>query len=74
MKEKQILIHNKIEIVEDRDDVVWAMDSDYRLTAFNSAFELRLRNEQLGDAKKGMDLRPIYEKGVFFSPCEQGCE
>lgn len=74
MKEKQILIHNKIEIVEDRGDAVWAMDSDYRLTAFNSSFELRLREEQLGDAKKGMDLRPIYEKGVFFSPCDQGCD
>jgi len=74
LKEKQILIHNKVEIVEDRDDVVWAMDSDYRLTAFNSSFELRLRVEGLGNAMKGMDMRPVYEKGVFFSPCKQGCE
>lgn len=74
MKEKQILIHNKIEIVGDRGDVVWAMDSDYRLTAFNSSFEKRIRDEHLGDTIKGMDLRRIYEQGVFFSPCKQGCE
>lgn len=74
MKEKQILIHNKIEIVEDRDDVVWAMDNDFKLTAFNSSFEQRLKDEQLGTAKKGMDLRSIYQNGVFFSPCEQGCD
>ncbi|WP_228236910.1 sensor histidine kinase [Allomuricauda sp. M10] len=74
MKEKQILIHNKIEIVEDRGDVVWAMDNDYKLTAFNTSFEQRLRDEHLGDAAKGMDLRTIYGKGVFFSPCEKGCE
>ena len=74
MKEKQILIHNKIEIVEERGDVVWAMDNDFKLTAFNSSFEQRLKDEQLGTAKKGMDLRSIYQKGIFFSPCEQGCE
>ncbi|NDV43179.1 sensor histidine kinase [Flagellimonas sediminis] len=74
MKEKQVLIHNKVEIVEDRGDVVWAMDNDYKLTAFNSSFEQKLIDEHLGAAHKGMDLRSIYGMGVFFSPCEQGCE
>ena len=74
MKEKQILIHNKVEFVEDRGDVVWAMDSDYKLTAFNASFEQQLRDEHLGEAYRGMDLRPIYGQGIFFSPCEQGCQ
>lgn len=74
MKEKQILIDNKVEVVENRDDVVWAMDSNYLLTAFNQSFEQKLKNEHLGIAEKGMDLRPIYKKGVFFSSCQNGCE
>ncbi|WP_375323438.1 ATP-binding protein [Flagellimonas sp. GZD32] len=74
MKEKQILIHDKVEVVESVGDVVWTMDVNYRLTAFNPSFEQKLGNEHLGNAEKGMDLRPIYKKGVFFSSCEQGCE
>ncbi|SDQ24134.1 sensor histidine kinase [Flagellimonas zhangzhouensis] len=74
MKQNQILIHNKVEVVENRDDVVWAMDVNFRLTAFNQSFEQKFQNENLGIPEKGMDLRPIYEKGVFFSSCKNGCE
>lgn len=74
MKEKQILIHNKVEVVENRDDVVWTMDVNYRLTSFNQSFEQKLKKEHLGIAEKGMDLRSIYKNGVFFSSCENGCE
>ena len=74
MREKQVLIHNKVEVIEDRDDVVWAMDVNYNLTAYNTSFEQRLKDEHLGIAEKGMDLRAIYSNGVFFSPCKQGCE
>lgn len=74
MKKKQVLIHNKVEIVEDRNDIVWAMDENYKLTAFNSSFKARLKEDGLGDAERGMDLRPVYESGCFFNPCEQGCE
>jgi len=74
VKEKQILIHNKVEVVENRDDVVWTMDVNYRLTSFNQSFEQKLKKEHLGIAEKGMDLRSIYKNGVFFSSCENGCE
>ena len=74
MKEKQVLIHNKVEVIEDRGDVVWAMDRDYGLTAYNPAFEQRLKEGQLGVAARGMDLQWIYDKGGFFSPCISGCE
>ena len=74
MRQKQILIRNKVENVEDRGDVVWAMDQDYRLTAFNTSFGEKLKKERLGTPAKGMDLRPIYQNGIFFSPCKKGCE
>ncbi len=60
--------------MEDRGDVVWAMDQDYKLTAYNASFEEKLKKEQLGKPLKGMDLRAIYQNGVFFNPCKKGCE
>ncbi len=74
MKKKQTLIHNKVEIVEDRDDAVWAMDLNYRLTAFNPSFKIRLEREGWDKADRGMDLKAVYRSGNFFKPCEQGCE
>ena len=74
MKKKQVLIHNKVEIVEDRNDIVWAMDENYKLTAFNSSFKARLKQDGLGEAERGMDLRKVYDSGCFFNPCAQGCE
>ncbi|WP_318309385.1 sensor histidine kinase [Flagellimonas crocea] len=74
MKQKQVLIHNKVEIVEDREDIVWAMDENYKLTAFNSCFKSLLKKEGIGKAERGMDLKKVYSSGFFFSPCEQGCE
>ncbi|MEC7770771.1 MAG: PAS domain-containing sensor histidine kinase [Bacteroidota bacterium] len=74
MKHNQVVIHNKVEIVEDGDDIVWAMDENYRLTAFNSSFKARLKLENLGNAERGMDLKKIYDSGGFFNPCKQGCE
>lgn len=74
MKRKQTLIHNKVEIVEDRDDAVWAMDLNYRLTAFNPSFKTRLKCEGWDKVDRGMDLRAVYRSVSFFKPCEQGCE
>lgn len=74
MKRKQAFIQNKIEIVEDRADLVWAMDKNYRLTAFNTSFKTHLEQNDLGDAKRGMDLIEVYQSDSFFNPCEQGCE
>lgn len=74
MKKKHTIIQNKIEIVEDRSDLVWAMDRDYRLTAFNTSFKSRLLQKGLGDAERGMDLKVVYQSDFFFKPCGQGCE
>lgn len=74
MKEEQILINNKVEVIEHRDDAVWAMDSDYRLTAFNPSFKKRFKKEFQTMPKMGMDLKPIYRKGHFFNLCEHGCD
>ncbi|MGN7515209.1 MAG: sensor histidine kinase [Allomuricauda sp.] len=74
MKHNQVVIHNKVEIVDDGDDIVWAMDENYRLTAFNSSFKTRLKRENLGDAQRGMDLKKVYDSEGFFSTCNQGCE
>lgn len=74
MKQKNAFIQNKVEIVEDREDVVWAMDRDYRLTAFNTCFKNQLKENGLGDAQRGMDLREVYRAIDFFNPCEQGCQ
>jgi PAS domain S-box-containing protein len=74
LKQKNAFIQNKVEIVEDREDVVWAMDRDYRLTAFNTCFKNQLKENGLGDAQRGMDLREVYRAIDFFNPCEQGCQ
>lgn len=74
MEKKQTLIHNKVEIVEDRGDIMWAMDVDFKLTAFNASFKARLDHDGLGKAERGMDLKEIYKLGYFFNPCLQGCE
>ncbi len=74
MKHNQVVIHNKVEIVDDGDDIVWAMDENYSLTAFNSSFKTRLKRENLGDAQRGMDLKKVYDSEGFFSTCNQGCE
>lgn len=73
MKSQHVLIDNKVEIVEDRDDAVWAMDLDYRLTAFNDSFKCKLEAEGWKDVVRGIDLREVYLKGRFFNPCNQGC-
>ncbi len=74
MKQKHTIIQNKIEIVEDRADLVWAMDRDYKLTAFNTSFKSRLLQNGLGNAERGMGLKIVYQSDFFFKPCEQGCE
>jgi len=74
VKRKQVFIQNEIEIVEDRADLVWAMDKHYRLTAFNTSFKTRLKQNGLGEAERGMDLIEVYQSDFFFDPCEQGCE
>ena len=74
MKRKQVFIQNEIEIVEDRADLVWAMDKHYRLTAFNTSFKTRLKQNGLGEVERGMDLIEVYQSDFFFNPCEQGCE
>ena len=74
VKGNQGFIQNKIEIVEDRADLVWAMDKNYRLTAFNTSFKTHLKKNGLGDAERGMDLIQVYQSDCFFNPCEQGCE
>lgn len=74
MKQKHTIIQNKIEIVEDRADLVWAMDRDYKLTAFNTSFKSHLLQNGLGNAERGMGLKIIYQSDFFFKPCEQGCE
>lgn len=74
MKKKQELIHNKIEIVEDRNDIVWAMDENYKLTAFNTSFKARLKLDGLENAERGMDLKKVYESSSFFNSCKQGCD
>lgn len=73
MKKEQIRIQNKVEIVEDRGDVVWTMDNDFRLSAYNRSFVDRFQSEFGHAPSKGMDLRPVYEHGVFFESCEKGC-
>ncbi|WP_127142198.1 sensor histidine kinase [Flagellimonas marinaquae] len=74
MKQKNTFIQNKVEIVEDREDVVWAMDKEYKLTAFNTCFKNQLQQNGLGDAQRGIDLRAVYRADCFFNPCEQGCQ
>lgn len=74
MKPNHAFIQNKIEIVEDRDDLVWAMDEDYKLTAFNTSFKARLKQKGLGDVERGIDLKEVYKVDSFFNPCQQGCE
>lgn len=74
MKEEQILINDKVEIIAHKGDAVWAMDSDYRLTAFNPSFKKRFREEFRTMPKMGSDLKPIYDKGNFFSLCSHGCD
>lgn len=74
MKQKQAIIQNEIKIVEDRNDIVWAMDEDYKLTAFNTSFKSLLKQNGSGDAERGMDLKEVYRANYFFDPCEEGCE
>ncbi len=74
MKQNHAFIQNKVEIVEDRDDLVWAMDEDYKLTAFNTSFKARLKHVGIGDVERGMDLKEVYKVDGFFNPCQQGCE
>jgi len=74
VKQNHAFIQNKIEIVEDRDDLVWAMDEDYKLTAFNTSFKARLKQNGLGDVERGIDLKEVYKADSFFNPCQQGCE
>jgi len=73
VKHKHILIDNKVEIVEDRDDAVWAMDVNYKLTAFNASFGDQLSKAGWGKPERGMDLQPVYQSAYFFNPCSKGC-
>jgi PAS domain S-box-containing protein len=74
VKQNHAFIQNKVEIVEDRDDLVWAMDEDYKLTAFNTSFKARLKHVGIADVERGMDLKEVYKVDGFFNPCQQGCE
>ncbi|MEC8832822.1 MAG: PAS domain-containing protein, partial [Bacteroidota bacterium] len=74
MQHKHVLIHNKVEIVEDREDAVWAMDENYRLTAFNLSFKKRMEQDGWTMVERGMDLKEVYKAGKFFGPCDKGCQ
>lgn len=74
MKEEQILIDNKVEVLEHKEDVIWSMDRDYRLTAYNSSFEKKFGEKFRSKPEIGMDLREVYNDSGFFSLCRQGCD
>lgn len=74
MKQKNAFIQNKVEIVEDRNDIVWAMDENYKLTDFNTSFSALLKRNGSITAERGIDLRKVFKTSSFFDPCEQGCE
>ncbi|MBR9855153.1 MAG: PAS domain-containing protein [Algicola sp.] len=73
MKQKNAFIQNKVEIVEDRNDIVWAMDENYKLTDFNTSFSALLERNGSINAERGIDLKEVYKTSSFFNPCEQGC-
>ena len=73
MQEKQLLINNTVEAIADREDAIWSMDRDYRLTAFNASFSKRFRDDAKLLPELGMDLRDIYGQSPFFSQCGPGC-
>lgn len=73
MQEKQLLINNTVEAIAHKEDAIWSMDRDYRLTAFNASFSKRLRDDAKVQPELGMDLRYIYGNGPFFQPCGPGC-
>src|SRR5690606_38434625 len=56
-----------------KDDAIWSMDRDYRLSVFNASFAKRFREEAQIPPELGMDLRFVYENLPFFSNCGQGC-
>lgn len=74
MKQKNAFIQNKVEIVEDRNDIVWAMDENYKLTDFNTSFSALLKRNGSITVERGIDLRKVFKTSSFFDPCEQGCE
>jgi len=74
VKQKNAFIQNKVEIVEDRNDIVWAMDENYKLTDFNTSFSALLKRNGSITAERGIDLRKVFKTSSFFDPCEQGCE
>ncbi|WP_164732317.1 sensor histidine kinase [Flagellimonas oceanensis] len=74
MKDIQKIIREKVEEVTARNDMVWAMDNSYRLTAFNCSFGQRIKDEDCGEAIVGMDLEPIYASCEFFKICLEGCQ
>ncbi len=74
MKEEQILIDNKVEVLEHKEDVIWSMDRDYRLTAYNSSFEKKFGEKFRSKPEIGMDMREVYNDSGFFSLCRQGCD
>lgn len=73
MEEEQIPINNAVEALLQKDDAIWSMDRDYRLSAFNASFAKRFRKEAQLPPELGMDLRPIYERLSFFNNCGSGC-
>jgi PAS domain S-box-containing protein len=74
VKQKNAFIQNKVEIVEDRNDIVWAMDENYKLTDFNTSFSALLKRNGSITVERGIDLRKVFKTSSFFDPCEQGCE
>lgn len=73
MEEKQIHINNAVEAMAQKDDAIWSMDRDYRLSAYNASFAKRFREATEILPELGMDLRSIYDNAPFFSNCGPGC-
>lgn len=73
MEEKRFLIDNTVEAMAHKEDAIWSMDRDYRLTAFNAPFAQRFKEDTLILPELGMDLRELYGKGSFFCVCGAGC-
>ena len=70
----QKTVQEKIDAVASRNEMVWTMDKDYKLTAFNDFFYQKLKMEDVGDIHNGMDLKDIYNNIAFFGVCFEGCK
>ena len=63
-----------IDAAASRNEMVWTMDKDYKLTTFNDFFHQRLKKENIGNVHCGMDLKVIFKEIPFFRVCIEGCK